>query len=244
MLLAAGLGLTSVAQAQNTKKFSIGFKVSPNFSWSKVVDGPMKSNGLGLGFSYGLSMDYNVLGSDNYWLNGDLMISTIPTKVQMSTDFKRDANNNKVYKDVTYDYALQYIQIPLSFKLKTDDIGGMRYYLNAGLGLSFLLGAQASAASGNGTDFYDGDGITHHDPNDTTTSKYDFVATGATKEYLDDINGSRVSMIIGAGGEYPVSANMKMVFGLKLDNGFTDIIKSDLVNARNNYLSLQLGLMF
>ena len=51
-------------------------------------------------------------------------------------------------------------------------------------------------------------------------------------------------MIIGAGVEYHLSGNMNLLAGLKFDNGFTDIFADARVNARNNFLSLQVGLTF
>jgi hypothetical protein len=37
---------------------------------------------------------------------------------------------------------------------------------------------------------------------------------------------------------------MNLVAGLKFDNGFSDVFADDRVNARNNFLSLQVGITF
>ena len=105
------LSASNRLSAQDTKQFSFGFKVSPNFSWVKVVDGPMENNGLGLGFSYGLTADYNLLNSPNYWLNAELMVSSVPSSTKSTSDLKGSSNNNATYKEVTFDYKNQYFQI-------------------------------------------------------------------------------------------------------------------------------------
>lgn len=245
---AIGFLILCSAKAQDTKKFSLGFKIAPNFSWVSVQEGPMVSNGMGLGFSYGLTMDYNILNSSNYWLSTELDITSLPSKVKHSGDLKGSSNNNATYKDVTFDYSNQYLQIPISFKFKTDESDGLRYYFQMGLGLSFLT--KAKVATGSNPNIYDKNGnpgLTYHDPNNSSNSIYDFDG-GPQKEvnytYLDDVNSFRSSLILGAGIEHKVSQNVNFVAGLKFDNGFRDFLADTRVNARNNFLSLQVGFTF
>ena len=236
------LSASNRLSAQDTKQFSFGFKVSPNFSWVKVVDGPMENNGLGLGFSYGLTGDYNLLNSPNYWLNAELMVSSVPSSTKFTSDLK---NATDSFKNVTFDYKNQYLQIPISFKFKTDQIDKVKYYFQLGLGMSFGLSNRLTTTSK--PSIYDNSGLTNHDPNDTKYSDYDFDGgkdKTATLAFKDDINGFRSSLIVGAGVEYNLSGNMNLVAGLKFDNGFSDVFADDRVNARNNFLSLQVGITF
>jgi hypothetical protein len=53
-----------------------------------------------------------------------------------------------------------------------------------------------------------------------------------------------MSLILGAGVEYPLSGNLNLVGGLRFDNGFTDFLQDDKYKGRLNFLSLQVGLMF
>lgn len=239
------LSASNRLSAQDTKQFSFGFKVSPNFSWVKVVDGPMENNGLGLGFSYGLTGDYNVLNSPNYWINAELMVSSVPSSTKFTSDLKGSSNNNATYKEVTFDYKNQYLQIPISFKFKTDQIERLKYYFQLGLGMSFGLSNRLTTSSN--PSIYGNSGLTNHDPNDTKYSDYDFdggALKTTTLAFKDDINGFRSSLIVGAGVEYNLSGNMNLVAGLKFDNGFSDVFADDRVNARNNFLSLQVGITF
>jgi opacity protein-like surface antigen len=240
------LSASNRLSAQDTKQFSFGFKVSPNFSWVKVVDGPMENNGLGLGFSYGLTADYNLLNSPNYWINAELMVTSLPSSTVYTSQLKGINYDNVGSNDkVKFDYKNQYLQIPISFKFKTDQIEKLKYYFQLGLGMSFGLSHRLTTTSN--PSIYGNSGLTNHDPNDTRYSEYDFDGGTDKATYLafkDDINGFRSSLIVGAGVEYNLSSNMNLVAGLKFDNGFSDVFADDRVNARNNFLSLQVGITF
>jgi len=248
ILLFTGLISTAafnIASAQESKSFSFGFKVSPNFSWVKVQEGPMTNNGLGLGFTYGVTADFMLLKNQNYWLSTELNVTSLPSKVQHTSDLKGTITNNANYKNVQFNYNNQYLQIPVSIKFKTDDLGGMKYYMQFGLGLSFALQKKVETVSD--PNIYGNTGLSSHDPNNTVNSIYDFNGgpqNDASLTFIDDINTFRGSMIIGAGVEYHLSGNMNLLAGLKFDNGFTDIFADARVNARNNFLSLQVGLTF
>lgn len=232
-----------LASAQEAKNFSFGFKVSPNFAWVKVQEGPISNNGLGLGFTYGITGDFMLLNNPNYWLSTELGISSVPSKIQFNSDLKASSNNNGTCKNVQFNYTNQYLQIPVSIKFKTDEIAGFKYYMQFGLGMSFATQKKCETISN--PNIYGNSGLTSHDPNNTANSIYDFDGDkNSTYAFIDDINTFRASMIIGAGVEYHLSGNMNMVAGLKFDNGFSDIFADSRVNARNNFLSLQIGLTF
>ena len=235
------------ASAQESKSFSFGFKVSPNFAWVKVQEGPMTNNGLGLGFTYGVTADFMLLKNPNYWLSTELDVTSLPSKVQHTGDLKGSSGNNATYKKVQFNYNNQYLQIPVSIKFKTDDLGGMKYYMQFGLGMSFAMQKKVETISD--PSIYGNSGLTSHDPNNPSNDIYDFAGIDNNKPdpsltFKDDINTFRGSMIIGAGVEYNLSGNMNLVAGIKFDNGFTDIFGDARVNARNNFLSLQVGLTF
>lgn len=246
LLFVSVLGLSAAQNlsAQDIKQFSFGFKVSPNFSWVKTVDGPLANNGMGLGFSYGITGDYNLFGNENLWLNGELMVTTIPSSTIFNADLKGSSSNNATYQNVKFDYKNQYLQIPVCLKFKTDKIDNLKYYFQIGLGMSFALSHRLTTTSN--PSIYE-KGITDHDPNDTKYSNYDFnggPSNDATLKFTDDIKGFRSSLVVGAGVEYHLSGNMNFVAGLKFDNGFSDIFEDERVNARNNFISLQAGITF
>lgn len=254
IILLSALSFTSfafgqtVAQPSSMKKLSFGFKISPNFSWLKVQEGAIENSGMGLGFSYGLTADYRLSPSPNYWASADLMISTAPLTLNHTGKLKKkdDNSNTEVYQNAQFNYDVQYLEIPISFKMKTEEIGNLKYTFQVGLAPSFVLSKRLKTTVD--PDIYaNTPNITSHDPNATQNSIYDFDG-GANNDknfiFTDDINTARMSLIFAAGVEYPVSGNLSLTGGLKFDNGFTDFLKDDLYKGRHNFLSLQVGLIF
>ena len=234
----------------STDKLNFGFKISPNFSWLKVTDGDvMKNDGLGLGFSYGLTADYKFTSSDNYFIAADLLISTAPVILKHEGKLQRTvADTTENYEGVNFDYRVQYLQIPVSIKLKSNQVGDMKYYLNVGLAPSFALSKRLSTRvpSGN-SDVYEGTNVSSHDPNSTANTSYEFDG-GKEKNvnfiYTDDISVARMSLILGAGIEYPMSGNAVLTAGVRFDNGFSDFLSDDAYAGRHNFISLSAGIMF
>lgn len=253
IILLSALSITSfaigqtVAQPSSMKKLSFGFKISPNFSWLKVQEGAIENSGMGLGFSYGLTADYRLSPSPNYWASADILISTAPLTLNHTGILKNEVDNNdQSYENAKFNYDVQYIAVSISFKMKTEEIGNLKYTFQVGIAPSFTLSKRLKTSVT--PDVYaNTPNITSHDPNATQNSIYDFDG-GANNDknyiFTDDINTARMSLVFAAGVEYPVSGNLSLTGGLKFDNGFTDFLKDDLYKGRHNFLSLQVGLIF
>ena len=253
IILLSALSITSfaigqtVAQPSSMKKLSFGFKISPNFSWLKVQEGAIENSGMGLGFSYGLTADYRLSPSPNYWASADILISTAPLTLNHTGILKNEIDNSdQSYENAKFNYDVQYIQVPISFKMKTEEIGNLKYTFQVGIAPSFTLSKRLKTSVT--PDVYaNTPNITSHDPNATQNSIYDFDG-GANNDknyiFTDDINTARMSLVFAAGVEYPVSGNLSLTGSLKFDNGFTDFLKDDLYKGRHNFLSLQVGLIF
>lgn len=211
------------AWAQNSPLTSYGFRLgltaTPTFGWIKPEQG--KTDGVALGFSYGLIGDFNF--APNYSFATALTITTIngkSTEVNPSNIIPMVDNSANSGVPVAYDlkYKLQYLDLPLTVKLKTIKADGKRWYGQFGLSNSFLLNAKQDAVS-SGTKIED-------------TNIYDY-----TKFY-------RAGLIIGGGGEFDVSGNTSIVAGLTLNNGFTNIVSDKGRNVKNHYLALNFGVFF
>ncbi len=240
----------SELRAQGTDNtFSLGFKISPNFSWLKVQDGAIENENMGLGFSYGLTGDYKLGNTGNYWATADLMVTTAPVSVLHTGDkLIRSSDTGDIsYKAVVLDYKAQYLQIPLGLKFKTAEMNGLIFTFNVGIAPSFLINKKLTTKTD--PDLYDQYNFKSHDPNssDQTATLLEFDG-GKNKDsrysMTDNIASARMSMVLGAGIEYPISGNFRMTAGVKFDNGIGDFLKDNLYSARHNFLSIQLGLMF
>ncbi|WP_316822292.1 porin family protein [Pedobacter gandavensis] len=195
--------------------FRLGLTAHPTLGWVKPEVG--KTEGIALGFSYGLLGDFNF--AENYSFATGLTVTTINGK---STEVNAKPYYNPADGGtVAYDlrYRLQYIEIPLTIKLKTNKIGPLRWYGQFGLSNDFNINAKQNAQmTGKKVE------------SDRNISNY-------TKFY-------RAGMVVAAGGEYDLDDRTSVAIGLTLNNGLTNIVKDGDRRAKNHYIGLNLGVFF
>lgn len=212
------LFFTGSAFAQDSSSpyygFRLGLTAHPTIGWVKPDIG--KSNGVSLGFSYGLIGDFNF--TQNYSFATGLSITTVNGK---STEIvtQNNASGPDTQMEILLKYKLQYIEVPLTLKLKTVKINEVRYYGQFGLSNGILIGAKHDVDITNG--------MSEKDVN-----------------FKDDIKFYRAGLIIGAGAEFEVSGNTSITTGLTFNNGFTDITKDKGVTVKNHYLGVNFGVFF
>jgi hypothetical protein len=248
--------ITSTLQAQpisslpkpDFKSSRFGFKASPNYNWVKFLEGRMNNNGGALGFSYGIMGDFNIGDNPSYWLGTELIITSLPCKIASIDTLYNTAiqsPNAVAFTNVDFEYKLQYVQIPITLKLKTNEIGNMIYWGQFGINPSILI--QNKATTNSAEPLYK-TGTTSHSPNNNNNDPLDFdgIADGnGTKgKFIDDVSPVRASLVLGAGVEFRISGNTTAVLGLRFDNGFTDVFRDGATKGRNNYLGIQTGIFF
>ncbi len=260
MLLFAGM---SQLQAQDAPSVKMGLRVSPNFTWVNIQEGPMSNDGLGLGFSYGVTSDFAMFKSSNYWFGTELSVSTIPVLCKSNSELRNvtaKAGSMGTYDTITYNpgkvafsYRIQYLQIPLTIKMKTDEIGNMKYYFQFGVAPSFAMRKKLTTSTIDMAGIYPANkGITFHDPNNTDDDVYQFSGTriptspsGETEyNFIDNINTVRFPLVLGAGIEYKLTGNTMFTAGLRFDNSITDFFKDTRVSGRSNLIGLSAGILF
>jgi opacity protein-like surface antigen len=212
------LFFTGSAFAQDSSSpyygFRLGLTAHPTIGWVKPDIG--KSNGVSLGFSYGLIGDFNF--TQNYSFATGLTVTTVNGKsTEIVTTNNVDGPDSQ--NEISLKYKLQYIEVPLTLKLKTVKINEVRYYGQFGLSNGFMIGA-----------------------------KQDLDITGGTStkdiNIKDDIKFYRAGLIIGAGAEFEVSGNTSITAGLTFNNGFTDLTSSKNSTVKNHYLGINFGVFF
>jgi len=128
----------SAQSEDNLKKVRIGAFVAPNMSWmrpsaAKDGDQSQKNGGYKVGFTYGLMLDYNF--TDNYAVATGLQVNSTGGIVETEN---LKATDGGVLKS-NINYNLQYFEIPLALKLKTDPVGKFRFFGQAGLSLGINI---------------------------------------------------------------------------------------------------------
>lgn len=192
------------------QEFRLGLKAHPTFGYLTSDDAGFESDGVKIGFSYGLLIDYGF--ADNYAFATELSI----TGCGGSYKFK--------FGDTTYASSLflQYVEIPLTLKLRTNAMGDVKYYGQFGLAAGVNVKAK----------------------NTLTKSTNGTAHSTGQENVIDDINLLRLALVIGAGAEYTISGNTALTGGITFNNGFTDIASDNNSKITNSYFALNLGVLF
>ncbi|MCC6720760.1 MAG: outer membrane beta-barrel protein [Bacteroidia bacterium] len=221
-----------------SSKFSFGLKANSNFSWFKPDSKNLTKGGMKLGFSYGIMGDLMFL--QNYFLSTEILVSSLNGKVTYKDDYpeykKSGDTITKKYKDISYEYTNKYIQVPISIKFKTKEIGKMKYFAQFGFAPAFLFSAKARI-KGNNLPWAEDD-IKKIKTNEGAEDQFQF------DNFEDDISFIVLPLIIGGGAELKLSGNTSLMMGLRFENGFNDIFKSNSTTVFSKNISLSAGIFF
>ncbi len=192
--------------------FRLGVQVTPTFSWIRTNNNLINSNGTNLGIhlgllgdivlsetfsvDIGLGLSFNKGGTLRHDIGGNLL-----PKSELS-DHLFNSGTKPLPDDVDIKYSLQYLEIPISLRMRTKEFGYIKYYIEAPI-LTWGLRTQARG---------DIDGI------------------GISKLERENISGDvtiyHLSWGFGAGVEYSISMNNSLIFGIYYNSTLTDITKN------------------
>jgi len=227
--------------AEALRRTRFGVFVAPSVSWMKPTtekDGNLKqkSDGSKIGFIYGIMGDYNF--TDNYAIATGLQINSTGGKI--STSNQTPAPPAGTVLQSSFNYAIQYLEIPVTLKLRTDEINRFRFFGQAGITLGFNISKKATWDITQAT--ASGDTVIKTDTKEKITGKVGSIAPVVFQ------------MTLGAGAEYRMNRKLDGYIGLFFNNGFApDITRPDNFsktpgfkdgNVRLNNFSLRLGFYF
>ncbi len=214
ILVMAVMGITT-AVAQNDNGFQksrMGFKVSPNVSWMQPQDKHFISDGAALRFGFGFIADiffapnYAIGTGVNVYRNGGTL-SYLELERIGSQDFifRRERT-----------YSNQYVEIPVTFKLRTNEIGYMTYWAQFGLGMGVNIGARGDDTKNYLLEQVLADGNTEWAVSERST------VFDENADLSSSIRLFRASMIFAAGVEYNLGGTTSVLFGVTYNNGITN----------------------
>jgi hypothetical protein len=203
-----------------------GLKINPSLAWFSTDTKGLTSTGTEFRFGYGLITEFKfapnyafATGIDINYRGGNLRYSESTTV--------NDTTTSNVFDNT---FNLEYVEIPITLKFKTNEIGSFTYFLQVGVEPGWLIRAR-----------YDQDKttqITSGSFSSTTGEKLD------NEDATDQINNVNVSMIIGGGIEYTLSGSTTILAGITFNNGFMDVFDGDNIKANSDFLGLTLGVLF
>ena len=224
-----------VGQLKAQSDFRLGLSFSPNIGWINTDTRGMSEDGNHLGFRYGVIADFNF--AENYAFSSGLFITHTGGSVKFPT---ATPESNGEIGNLTSDMKLQYIEIPITLKLRTNEIGYITYFGQIGVATAFNIKARSD--------------LQFQDLNGTEVFKAD------DESISSEVNLFMMNMVIGGGLEYNISGNTALFAGLSYHNGFTNIFDFDIpkvdrngnfvagetekTKGLNRYISLDLGVLF
>ncbi|MEN8224850.1 MAG: porin family protein [Bacteroidota bacterium] len=208
------------------KPFVFGFKVGPNFGWLKPDTKGYESTGLKSGLNWGFIADFVLM--DNYSVATGFDVVFLHGGLEMDHRMVIDGDTTAP-GILKRKYKLKYIQIPVTLKMRTNDINNYRFFGQIGLGSSFLIDAKA----------------------DDEFSSGSLLVNEEKVDIYEDISFIRESLILGAGVEFSLGGSTNLIAALIYNNGFMDILKGKNTveptlnnKATSSFLSLEVGIVF
>jgi hypothetical protein len=215
LTLAIILLLTGKTYSQDVK---FGVYFAPQIAWLSPESKSVSSDGAVVGFAGGLNID-------KYFDKNYAFAMGVATSGQGGVLIYDQTSSStlKVY-DSTYSlagktvkYNLQYINIPLGLKLRSNEIGYLRFHVLVGFTNQFNIKAKATEIGGAGD--FDDDSI------------------------KDEVNIYNLGYHFGGGVDYALGEDTSLFLTLVYDNGFIDVFKSE-PRVLSRMISIRAGVTF
>lgn len=191
------------------QKFHFGLKVIPSMSWVKPDNKGQSREGYRLGFGYGVQTEFRL--QENYAICSGVQV--VYRGGNILKEGEVDVNNSPL-PDSTFNYRMQFLEIPVCLKMMTRKFDRIRYFGQFGFAPGFNLKAKRDSPK------------------------------EENEEFKSEIFPLNMNMIIGAGVEYEISGSTVAFGGLEFSNGFIDIFKGSQRKGFTNYLGVSAGILF
>jgi len=200
------------------KKVALGLSFSPTMNWMKTKSEGLSSDGSKFGFKYGLMADFNF--GENYSFATGIFINNGGGK------YNSIEGDTSSVSTVNYDHKIQSVEIPLTLRMRTKEIGYLKYYGQFGFSPQIIINSTADIQSDGGD------------------SRNDI-------DMKDQVASFDLALVLGIGIEYNISGTTNLILGLSYHNGFIDMLKGSSYvsgdvekNASSNQIALNLGVLF
>jgi hypothetical protein len=214
---------TSAQDTQEPHKLRIGFQFTPEITWLKSKSINLENKASKIGFNFGPVFDYSF--GNNYAFTTGVIISRSRGSLFYEDSTKFNSAPSILFSPATtVEYNIQYIELPIALRLKTNEIGYVTYF-----GVFGIVPAVNISAKG--------------EFDDPTTPNARYIPESFSK----DVSLPSLSMLISAGAAYSISTNTSAFLSLNFYNGLIDVTdnpKNYKTKAVLNRLGLTAGIMF
>lgn len=226
----------------------MGLSVNPNVSWLVSTDYDHTTDGTKLNFGFEFVADIAISG--NYSFGTGIHVFNTGGSVsylQIEEEF------NFELQTIKRDYSLKYVEIPITFKMRTKEMGYSTIYGRFGLGLGLNIRAEAEERTRTSWNRF----------GSSEWSSFDGEWSDHNPEVDSDIRIMRAAMIVGAGVERSMGGSSSLIIGLTYNVGLlnshkdvsqwvvTNGVPEQSASEEPNYLTghdgfveLSLGILF
>lgn len=219
LTLCAIMAIPALAQEassgnSSSPSFRFGIKVTPNVSWFRPVDKKILEGAGGKAkIGFGLIAEFKL--AQNYsFATGVEFPSFSGGNLKIVSDSITYLSNKDTFNLKTREYNLQYVELPVTLKLKTNEIGYFTYFGQVGA----QIGVRTKA---------------------TAVDEGSFTSANSTNSTIKDVDISKevfllkAALTIGGGAEYNLSGNTSILFGVNYMYGITNALKKKSDALRN-----------
>lgn len=217
-------------QSNEIQKIKIGIYGDFGFSYLKPKSNDYRSDGSSGSYSYGLVVDNNF--TKNYTFSTGIRFSSYGGNLSFNDSLK--VNSVMETGVMKRKYRINYLEIPLSLKLKTNQMGYLTPFVHLGLSNGFRLSSYAD--------------------DEFSVSKSSTKVLTENSDINDGTAFYRLSLDFGVGAEYAISQSLSAFAILSFQNGLTNSLNgtsfaSENYTETNNSamlkkFALTVGLMF
>lgn len=202
------------------KKFRVGFNLSPAVDFFQPNTEGVDLDKAKAKFGYGMMAEYAF--TNNYALAFGLEHKMAGA----SLDFGADADaryfnqsDEEEYRLLTRTYRYDYVNLPITLKLMTNEIGYFTYFGQFGVDVSVLVSSKAKDLRQLLTDTVMVGGKVTEEMFSEASDSDDFVGRYNQSMFIN------VKLRIGAGFEWNFSGNTSLVASISYHNGFIDLMR-------------------
>lgn len=208
-----------------SQSMRMGLTASPQISWMTSDASTVSADGAQFGFNFGLKTDF--FFADRYSLASGITINNTGGKLKYdSTRFVTNDRTFEKLENASIKYKIQYIDVPLAFRMESNQIGYFVYFAQFGVTNHFRVGASADISG--------------------TNEDEDISLSGVGCK--DEIGFYNMGYNIGAGTNYYFSKNTAITLGVIYTNGFIDATSNKGKKVKDNVslrsVTLKIGVLF
>jgi hypothetical protein len=228
ILVFFSLNLFSQEPAPPEAKARLGFRAQPVFTWMSFDTKHFKNDGATVGGKFGLLIDAKL--GKNYAFGTGLDFLMAGGKSTISDTVFRLSSTSAGYDTISLTsrtYKLQYLEIPLTLKLKTNQIGYFTYFVQLGGTIGVNISAKAEDV---GSRYLNGKPYAEF----TETSKLKMgLASGSEVKLI------RAEVNLGVGAEWSIVSNLSLMVGISYHKGLTNVFNGKNQSLAERYTAPQ-----